>query len=46
MIGHSTVSVKELMENAMAKWDMYQKLDFLIHDLVTNMENKVILMKD
>jgi len=46
MIGHSTASVKELMENEMAKWDMYQKLDFLIHELVRNMENKVILMKD
>ncbi len=46
MTGHTTASIKELMENAMAKWDMYQKLDFLIHDLVMNMENKVILMKD
>ncbi len=46
MIGHTTASIKELMGNAMAKWDMYQKLDFLIHDLVMNMENKVILMKD
>ena len=46
MAGHSTASVKELMESVMTKWDMYQKLDFLIHDLVTNMKNKVILMKD
>lgn len=46
MAGHSTSSVKELMENTMAKWDMYQKLDFLIRNLVTNMENKIILMKN
>lgn len=39
--GHSTVSVKELMENEMTKWDMYQKLDFLIHELVRGMEKKL-----
>jgi len=44
--GHTTDSVKELMETTMAKWDMYQKLDFLIHELVISMESKVRLMKN
>jgi hypothetical protein len=42
MIGHTTVSVKELMENTVAKWGMYQKLDFIIHDLVMDIENKIL----
>ena len=46
MTGHTTDSVKELMGIEMAKWDIYQKLDFIIHDLVMGMENKVRSMKD
>ena len=45
MMGHTTASTKEIMENPVAKWDMYQKLDFLIHDLAMNVENKVISKK-
>lgn len=46
MAGHTTASVKELMENEIAKLDMYQKLDFVIRDLVRHIENKIHLMKD
>ena len=46
MTGHTTDSVKELMGIEMAKWDIYQKLDFITHDLVMGMENKVRSMKD
>lgn len=46
MAGHTTDSVKELMENTMAKWDIYQKLDFVIRDLVMGIKNKVRLMKN
>jgi hypothetical protein len=45
MTGHTTASTKEIVENPVAKWDMYQKLDFLIHDLTMNVENKVISKK-
>ena len=45
VIGHTTVSTKEIVENPVAKWDMYQKLDFLIHDLTMNVGNKVISKK-
>jgi len=46
MPGHTTDSVKELMENTIAKWDMYQKLDFIIQDLVISMKNKIYRMKN
>ena len=44
--GHTDDSLKELMENAVAKWDMYQKLDFIIHGLVSDIEKKSLFMKD
>ena len=40
----ATASNVELMKEQMSKWDMYQRLDFIIHSLVSDMENKVLFM--
>jgi len=39
--GHS-----KLVEEMEESFDMYQKLDFIIHSLTRDMEHKVIFMKD
>ena len=44
--GHTEDSIKELMEKTISKWDVHQKLDFFIHDVVMDIENKAIFMKD
>ena len=44
--GNDDVSVKELMEKACTEWDMYQKLDFVIHGLVIDIKNKVLFIKN
>ena len=46
LLNFPETDIKELMKKTISEWDMYQKLDFIIHGLVLGIENKVHFLKD
>lgn len=40
----ATASNVEFLKEQISKWNMHQRLDFIIHGLVSNMENKILFM--